>query len=35
MAISTYAELQTAIKSWSKRTDLDATIPDFIKLVIG
>ena len=32
MAISTYAELQTAIKSWSKRTDLDATIPDFIKL---
>ena len=32
MAISTYAELQTAIKSWSKRDDLDSQIPDFIKL---
>ena len=30
MAISTYAELQTAIKSWSKRDDLDSQIPDFI-----
>ena len=32
MAISTYAELQAAIKSWSKRDDLDSEIPDFIKL---
>ena len=32
MAIVTYAELQTAVKNWSKRTDLDALIPDFIKL---
>ena len=32
MAIGTYAELQTAVKNWSKRTDLDSLIPDFIKL---
>ena len=32
MAISTYAELQTATKNWSKRSDLDAIIPDFIRL---
>jgi len=32
MAIGTYAELQTAVKTWSKRTDLDSTIPDFIRL---
>lgn len=30
MAISTYAELQTAVASWMNRTDLTATIPDFI-----
>lgn len=32
MAISTYTELQTAIKNWSKRSDLDSIIPDFIAL---
>ena len=32
MAITTYAELQTAVKNWSKRTDLDSIIPDFIRL---
>ena len=32
MAIGTFSELKDAIKSWSKRTDLDSTIPDFIKL---
>ena len=32
MAISTYAELKTAIKTWSKRSDLDDLIPDFIRL---
>jgi hypothetical protein len=32
MAITTYAELQTAVKNWSKRTDLDSVIPDFIRL---
>ena len=30
--ITNYAELQTAVGSWSKRTDLDALIPDFIRL---
>lgn len=30
MSIATYTELQTSIKNWSKRTDLDALIPDFI-----
>ena len=32
MAIGTYAELQTAIASWGKRTDLTSLIPDFITL---
>jgi len=32
MAISTYSELQTAVKNWSKRADLDSMIPDFIRL---
>ena len=32
MSISTYAELKTAIASWSNRTDLTASIPDFIRL---
>jgi len=30
--ISNYSELQTAIKNWSKRADLDSLIPDFIRL---
>jgi hypothetical protein len=32
MAITTYAQLQTAIASWLARSDLTATIPDFITL---
>ena len=32
MAITTYSELQTAVKTWSKRQDLDTLVPDFIKL---
>jgi len=32
MAITTYAELQTAVKNFGKRTDLDSIIPDFITL---
>lgn len=32
MAITTYAELQAAVASWLLRTDLTATIPDFISL---
>ncbi len=32
MAITTYAELQTAIGDWLNRADLDQKIPDFIKL---
>jgi hypothetical protein len=32
MAIGNYVELQAAIKSWSKRNDLDSVIPDFITL---
>ena len=32
MAISTYAELVTAIGNWSDRTDLAARIPEFIAL---
>mgnify|MGYP003651547030 CR=1 FL=1 len=30
--ISTYEQLQTAVKNWSKRADLDTLIPDFIRL---
>jgi len=30
--ISTYSELQVAVKNWSKRSDLDSLIPDFIRL---
>jgi hypothetical protein len=32
MAITTYAELKTAIASWLDRSDLTSTIPDFITL---
>lgn len=32
MAISTYAELKTAVASWLDRTDLTSIIPDFITL---
>lgn len=32
MAISTYAELQTAVANWLDRTDLTARIPEFIAL---
>ena len=32
MAISTYAELQTAVASWLHRNDLTARIPEFIAL---
>ncbi len=32
MAISTYAELQTATANWLDRTDLSSRIPEFIDL---
>jgi len=32
MALSTYAELKTSIGDWLNRSDLSATIPDFISL---
>lgn len=32
MAITTYAELKTAIATWLARDDLTANIPDFIML---
>lgn len=32
MALSTYAELKTSIGDWLNRSDLTATIPDFITL---
>lgn len=32
MAITTYAELKTAIGDWLNRADLDQKIPDFIRL---
>ncbi len=32
MAISSYAELKTAVAAWGKRSDLTALIPDFITL---
>lgn len=35
MAITTYAELQTAIADWLNRADLSERIPDFITLAEG
>lgn len=32
MAISTFAELKTAVASWLNRSDLTASIPDFVTL---
>lgn len=32
MAISTYAELETAVENWLHRSDLDSRIPEFITL---
>lgn len=32
MSLSTYAELQAAVASWLHRTDLSASVPDFITL---
>lgn len=32
MAISTFAELKTAIANWSERDDLDSHIPEFVEL---
>lgn len=32
MAITTYAELQTAVKNWLHRSDVDSIIPDLIML---
>jgi hypothetical protein len=32
MPLSNYTELQASVKLWGKRTDLDALIPDFIRL---
>lgn len=32
MAITTYAELQTAVENWLDRTDLSSRIPEFITL---
>lgn len=32
MSIATYAELKTAIATWTKRDDLTALIPDFIRM---
>ena len=32
MAITTYAQLQTAVSGWLDRTDLTTIIPDFITL---
>ena len=35
MAISTYAELQTAVANWLDRSDLTSRIPEFITLAEG
>lgn len=35
MAITTYAELQTAVANWLDRSDLTARIPEFIALAEG
>lgn len=35
MAISTYAELQTAVANWLDRSDLTSRIPEFIALAEG
>ena len=32
MAITTYAELQTAVSNWLDRTDLTARVPEFITI---
>lgn len=32
MAITTYATLKTAVSTWSKRTDIDTVVDDFIDL---
>lgn len=32
MSFSTYSDLQTAVADWLNRTDLTATVPDFISL---
>lgn len=32
MALTNYSELQTSVKNWIKRADLDSLIPDFITL---
>ena len=32
MAITNYSELQTAVRTWSKRQDLESLLPDFIRL---
>ena len=32
MAITTYAELKTAVGDWLNRSDLDSVIPNFISL---
>jgi hypothetical protein len=35
VAITTYAQLQTAVANWIERTDLDDRIPEFIALAEG
>jgi len=35
MAISTYAELQTAVSNWLDRSDLSSRVPEFIALAEG
>lgn len=33
MSITTYTELQTAIKNWTQRADLDSRLPEFVAMV--